>query len=423
MVIRAPSVLDASGMTVSAVLKVDGNAITMTVSPNESTEFPITAAVAVDAPDDKASAAKATEASYGLSDQKEQPFARELGGKLVDNLDPHLKSKPLEVKSARLILYYGTAPSNPRLNEWLKAVKKAGLTPFITLGRCEPTSESFKTATTIPCPEPGKKPKVPGLDEYRTDAKRLMKAFVNGKSEEPAVRFWGAWNEPDVGATSLHTHPAGATKAAYLWGEAQLAADEVGCAHHCDVVAGEFKEYGKDHEYIAQYEEAIVRGLRKGKFPVKSAPHFWGLHDYSDLYKVQITAEKGKEVLGNYMNREARGFAQHTRGMASFRSDHIWLSEQGVLLQFKEPTRLYGHTELQRLSAQDFLRLGRSSEHFERAYYYLYEGPTEKRLTEQGGKYKHEFDSALAHGEGVHEEQEPREAYCVLALGDSNGCP
>ncbi len=150
MVIRAPTVLDASGTTVSAALKVDGNAVTMAVSPSESTKYPVTAALAINAPSDKASATKATEAHYGLSDPNEKPFAREEGGKLVNNLDSHLKSKPLEVKSARLVLYYGTAPTNPRLNEWLKAVKKAGLTPFITLGRCEPVPESYKQPLQAP---------------------------------------------------------------------------------------------------------------------------------------------------------------------------------------------------------------------------------------------------------------------------------
>jgi hypothetical protein len=82
----------------------------------------------------------------------------------------------------------------------------------------------------------------------------------------------------------------------------------------------------------------------------------------------------------------------------------------------------YGHPEVQRLAAQDFLRLGRSAEHFEWAYYYLYEGPTKDAMLAQG-EGTHLFDSALLEGEGVHEKQEPREAYCVLALGDNAGCP
>ena len=84
-------------------------------------------------------------------------------------------------------------------------------------------------------------------------------------------------------------------------------------------------------------------------------------------------------------------------------------------------TRLYENTELQRLAARDFLRLGGASEHFEWAYYYLYEGPSQVTLSEP--HHEHDFDSALLHGEGVHENQEPREAYCVLALGNSAGCP
>ncbi len=244
---------------------------------------------------------------------------------------------------------------------------------------------------------------------------------MNSKGEEPAVRFWGAWNEPDIAATSLHADPGGAIKAAYLWGEAQLAADEAGCAHQCDIVAGEFQVYGEHAKYIKTYDEAIIQGLRKHAFPVKVPPRFWGLHDYRDLREVQGSNDKGKEILGNYLNKEAKGFARYTRGMSSFRSAHIWLSEQGVLLKDKELTRLYRNIELQRLAAQDFLKLGRSSEHFERSYYYLYEGPTAAKALAQKEKYP--FDSALLAGEGVHEEQDPREAYCVLALGDNAGCP
>lgn len=410
MVIRAPSVLDASGVAVSAALKVEGDAMTMNVSPSESTKYPITAAVSVNAPSDKASAAKTTEARYGLSDPNAKPFAREEGGKLVDNLDPHLTSKPLEVKNARLVLYYGTSPDNQRLHEWLKAVKKAKLTPFITLGRCEPVPPSFTSSIEGSCP----KNLVPTLEQYRKSVKRLMHALIKGRSDEPPVRLWGAWNEPDINRTSLHANPA---KAAHLWGEAQLAAEEAGCDHLCVVVAGEFHEDGGVHDYIAKYQNVIRMGERKHSFPVKVHPHIWGMHDYNDLINVRITDEKGKETLGSYVNKEARGFANSTR--ARFLGAHVWLTEQGVLLQYEGKTRLDGNLELQRLAAQDFLRLGRSSQHFERAYYYLYEGPSEERLEEKKG----EFDSALLHGEGVHEGREPREAYCVLALGDNSGCP
>lgn len=155
--------------------------------------------------------------------------------------------------------------------------------------------------------------------------------------------------------------------------------------------------------------------------PFKVKPRVWGLHDYKDLELVGKPKEERNEALGSYANKEAKDFARQIK-TSRLKAEHIWLTEQGVLLQNgSAETRVYGHPERQRLAAQDFLRLGRSSEHFEWMNYYLYEGPTEAALSQP--HHEHEFDSALLHGEGVHEEQEPREAYCVLALGDSAGCP
>jgi hypothetical protein len=64
------------------------------------------------------------------------------------------------------------------------------------------------------------------------------------------------------------------------------------------------------------------------------------------------------------------------------------------------------------------------SEHIEWAYYYLYNGPSKVAIEQAKGKI---FDSALLPGEGVTEEDEhpaenPRQAYCVLALNDKEGC-
>ncbi len=416
MVIQVPHVLDASGASVPAALKVEGNIVTLTVSPSGGTIFPVTAAMTVNAPNDKASATKAVGAHYGLSDPNAKPFAHEEAGKFVSNFDPRLASGPLQIKRARLFLNYNTPPNNQRLNEWLEAVKAAGLTPFITLRRCEPIPASYKSTVDVPCPT-----QLPTLEQYRKDVKKLMEQLINGNSKRPPVRLWGSWNEPDNRATSLHTDPAGSTKAAYLWGETLLAAEEAKCKHRCTVVAGEFQEYGNHHSYIAQYQKTIIEKERKHNFPVEVKPHIWGLHDYKDLEEVKGTKEKGKEVLGGYVNKEARGFVGSTK-LARLGSSRVWLTEQGVLLQNNEKTtRLYNKTILQRLAAQDFVRLGRSSEHIEWAYYYLYEGPTEATLLTP--HHEHEFDSALLDGEGVKESQEPREAYCVLALGDSEGCP
>ncbi len=419
MVIKTPTVLDATGSTVPSTLKVEGNAVIVTITPSESTKWPATAEIAVSAPTNQVSAAKAPSGHYGFSDPNENTFGLEqkkiVEGKeettWVNNLDSKLKSGPLHVERARLFLNYNASPTDPHLNDWLKAVKAAGLTPFITLKRCEPVPGSN------PCPNHEVR-----LEEYRNDAKKLMKTLIKGNSERPAVRLWGSWNEPDSAGTALQSDPSGAQKAAYLWGETQRAVEEAGCKHHCTVVAGEFQEYSHHHGYIANYQNAIITAERKHKFPVEVKPTTWGFHDYKDLEHVKGIKEKGTEVLGNYINSEAKDYVRVTR--QRFRSAHIWATEQGVLLQDSvKPTPLFIQPELQRLAAKDFLRLNRPAEHIEWAYYYLYHGPSATVIHAK----PHAFDSALLQGEGVTEEdghpaENPRQAYCVLVLG-LEGCP
>jgi hypothetical protein len=305
-----------------------------------------------------------------------------------------------------MILNWNTPPTNKRLLEWLKAVKEAGLTPYITLRKCEPEPESYTSATQIPCPE-----KQPTYKEYRASVKTLMETLIHGNSERSAVRLWGSWNEPEHSKSPLESDPSGARKAAYLWGETQRAVEEAGCDHHCTVVAGEFSEFDPHHLYIERYEEDILHAERKHRFPTGVKPHVWGMHDYADLLHVHGKKQSGKETLGSYRNTEAHGFIEQTKKM--YRSAHVWLSEQGVLLETQfGKTTLEKDSKLQPLAAEDFLRLGRASEHVEWDYYYEYRGPSEPE----------QFDSGLLSGNGK-EPEDWRPAYCILVLGDKEGCP
>ena len=414
MVIQAPTVMDAAENTVPATLSVEGNTITMTVTPSGSTAWPATAEFAVAAPSDQASAAKAPSAHHGFSDPNSATFGHEEhSGKFVNNFDPHLKSSPLHVERARLFLNWNTSPNNKELLDWLKAVKAAGLTPFITLRECEPTPEESTCPTK----------RAPTLGEYYNHAKALMKALINGNAERPAVRLWGSWNEPDHNGNAFHKDPQGPITAAYLWGETERAAEEAGCHHQCTVVAGEFAAYLEHHDYVKKYETTIIGAERRHHFPAKVKPRVWGMHDYTDLEDIKGVKDGDKEVLGNYVNKESQGFVRQTKEL--YRSAHVWLTEQGVILQNEtKETPLYNNPVLQRLAAQDFLRLGSPSEHTEWVYYYLYYGPTAATVA----KKPHAFDSALLPGEGVTEEahhpaENPRQAYCVLALGEKEGCP
>ena len=98
-----------------------------------------------------------------------------------------------------------------------------------------------------------------------------------------------------------------------------------------------------------------------------------------------------------------------------------------------EPTQLAGNSEADNIqrqlaAAKDFQRLGsmhlaNEQSRVEVVDYYLYKGPNAAKLLEE----ENAFDSALLPGEGVTEEEKhpaenPRPAYCVLALG-LEACP
>jgi hypothetical protein len=294
------------------------------------------------------------------------------------------------------VLNYNTPPSNPQLEEWLKAVGKDGLQPYITLRECE-------SQTGFPaCP-----PKAPSTTVYRREITKLMKGLTHGHSEAgiPPVSIWGAWNEPDNGHDPLHSIPSGAREAAHFWQVMQKTAKEVGC--HCTVVAGEFTEYNR------RYFEAYRKTILKGQIYWHGKPHMWGLHDYRDLKYLHL----------EHRNTDAIAFEKVTK--TNLGHPHIWLSELGVELQDNDKwTSLVGRPKLQREAAEDFLRIGSARPRIDREYYYLYVGPTKAAIEKH--KPKHQFDSALLPGEELtkedgHNTEDPRPAYCVLALG-TKGC-
>jgi PKD repeat protein len=128
MVIKAPSAMDAAGSTVPAAISILGNKITMTLTPAESTIFPVTAAIT--ASGDTAASAP-PELHYGLSDAKPESFedAEETSGTVTAGFDKHLLTGPLHLKIARDFIHYNASPAEfEKLITWLKAVKHAGHT-------------------------------------------------------------------------------------------------------------------------------------------------------------------------------------------------------------------------------------------------------------------------------------------------------
>ncbi|MHB1861246.1 MAG: IPT/TIG domain-containing protein, partial [Solirubrobacteraceae bacterium] len=440
MVIQAPHVLDASGAEVPSSLAVAGDTVTLTVTPSETTTYPATAEVPVSAATNAAIASAPHRATFGLSDEEASAFDKsEEDGLPVEKLDPRLESGPLKARIARKIVAWNAWPKpgepetpaqrseHQELVQWLEAVKRAGLRPYITFRSCYTQSAECRTPTH---------------EQYLRGVTAMMRALVNGGGNPklPAVRLWGSWNEPkgkpSAAARKGPNWEKGepkllAREAAMLWGETERAAALAQCLRSCRVVAGEFEKYGPARKYIIEYAASIKNAERHHRFPTGVKPHIWGLHDYTDLERVRperkngsYVLRNGKQVLGGYRNAEAQGFIRTMTSRRFYRGAAFSMSEEGVLLQAQESphTRLYENAELERLAAEDFLRLG-SMKHVELANYYEYRAPADATR-------EVEFDSALlsyhagysTSGPEAKEPEDWRQAYCVLALGE-NGCP
>jgi alpha-tubulin suppressor-like RCC1 family protein len=409
MVIEPPKAMDAKGSNITASLSIENDNLTLTLSPGGGATYPITAETNVVAPTNAASEAKAHSVRYGLSDPKASSFteAEEEPGKTEANFDSHLKSGPLHVGVARDIIPYNWHATNPELDKWLEAVGAAGLQPYITF-----TVESGQFC------HPGQPCKETGISSYEAHVKELIAGLMKlhkEKSAIPAVTVYGAWNEPDLNKpTEQDPLYKNAKRAALFWKAGRAILRQVGCS--CTMVAGEFSE---DDGYINKYLSTIQKNhsLWPGK------PHIWGFHDYEDL----------ERYYSHPYNSYAEAFIKKIKRLGG---SHVWLSEQGVMLQNGgEETKLDDSSQAedatrQRDAAKDFLKLGgvhlaKELSRVELVDYYLYKGPTAATLAEPGKE--HAFDSALLAGTGVTQErghpvEDPRQAYCVLALG-LEGCP
>lgn len=314
--------------------------------------------------------------------------------------------------------------------QWLEAVKRAGLKPYLTFRSCWGQSAECRT------PYPIKRGDTRG---YYEDVKEMMEVLVYDKDAHcgarphcsnnpnlPSVRLWGSWNEPNgkardsdkAGPDAEEEAPLQAWEAAKLWGETERAASSVGCRAFCTVVAGEFsKDGGEEPPYINNYIRSIKHAEREHHFPTSVKPHVWGMHDYKDLTNVHEKEDPA------HRNIEARDFIDTVRSKKAYPTAAIWLSEEGVFLRHPSGsyTRLFKNVERETLAAKDFLRLG-EIEHVELADYYQY------RLLEEQHE---EWDSALLSHYPYYEQSGPeakepedwRPAYCVLVLGKESCVP
>ncbi len=426
MVIPKPTVLDAHGDEVPAYLSIDdGDTVSLHVTPEPEAAYPVTASQAFVAPSDQATAAKAHNVRYGLSDPKASVF---------ENFDPKLTTGPghFHPGTARYVVAFNTAEHADKLAtfvKWLQAVGEAKLKPYVTIGTLGSSAHAFCNAKEPKCQGPTaaryKRLLVALLNKLNTaraeakgtrEAEETAHKGVPPKTAEvPGVQLWGAWNEPDLNLNKLtHRDPLynDPSLAARYWEIAQLV---IHC-RLCRVVGGEFAEASeKDHiKYIREYLTRIARD----HYRHAPKPRNLGLHDYHDLVHVP-------ESLHGYVNSSARTFAALVKHRIGAHA-HILFSEQGVELQEgeagasrldreKAPKR-YKHRQL--LAAEDFLKLADVSRNVDLVDYYLYEGPT---LPEQESTHqKHLFDSALRDGKKTAPADE-RPAYCYLVL-NHHGC-
>jgi sugar lactone lactonase YvrE len=458
MVVEPPTVTDADGHSVTAMLTDTGDTITLHISPTPETVYPVIADPSVAAPTDTASSARAAKYSYGISDQDPVDFEHSgAAPEKFSTLDPHLKSGPLHVDTARLVIRYDVLTNNAlaaqeqqevnkgekeitereQLVRWLEDVKREKgangkpLEPYITFETVKCKWEETCDADPPPTPQ-----------QYEAAIKPVVESLATGDGQNglPAVKVknWGAINEPDYGGSATKGLKKGnkisplrehAPLAAELWKTAQSVVHQY-CGG-CKVIAGEFQEdNGISHEnYIKTYKNEIVK-LTRGCTTNRCKPAVWGLHDYHDVvHETQHAAHEFKD----HIVTQQLGYP------------YIWISEAGVELQNDETaTELDNpkksraiNREDQRKAAFGFLHLHNAARHIERLYYYGYRQPPERARAEGKKPNPHLFDSGLVEAEhesnvkfkteaeAKHEEShgEARPAYCVLVYRASDCGP
>jgi hypothetical protein len=453
MVFDAPKAVDAAGNIVPSALSVEGEMITYSMSPSAQMTYPITAVAHVASRGSTHHTVPPPE--YGLSDGHHEHFEEsEEGG---HRFDPRLtrtgkKEAPLHVQTARLVLWWDTSPKAEELLEWLKAVKAAGLKPFITLSDCAQGRLPHEPSCTS-SHEPKQEPKHINEDvrKYREGFERLFKGLrkeygdeVSQRDEEiakkvskpkgvelPLVTTWGAWNEPDLVSNPLYdaepTHKQktpprdlGGEIAAFFWQAARSVVYGAGC-HRCTVVAGEFADSFAHRHYISTYANTILDNKRYWQ---RDIPKVWGAHDYGDVGRAAFQRT----------NLVAEAFLTDLP-WARLGTPHQWMTEGGVKLDANEfknfavkcfqnsdnfNKQFTGPCKAQEADAKRFLELhritGKAGAHFSRLYYYEYRGvnPTKDLLNP--------FNSGLLEPEGVKEPKDWRPAYCVLAFHNQR-CP
>jgi sugar lactone lactonase YvrE len=414
MVIEPPHAIDAAGHAVPAALSSDEDTVTLTLSTEAETSYPVTAAASAASRGLKHPAVGPS-FRYGLDAQHDFELdTSEEHRKPVNHLDTRLKTGPLNIGIARLVMFWRTLPTNPQLVKWLKAAGKAHLKPVIALSSCR----QGRLTECVDTHEPRPGDVAGSVDRYRTALHKLFVGLRKLHQEKPLtippVTTWGAWNEPDWRLGPLREARA-APLAAYLWQAARDTLTKAGCKR-CRVIAGEFADYEKSKPYARIYVNTI---LNKHVYWHGAKPGLWGMHDYADVVRSferrgnpnahKFLTELPWTRLGRPYEWMTEGGVQLTKGASVTEATGCWAKFQAL------HKGLSGACQHQRYDAKDFLQLrnvgtGRGARPFERVIYYLYRGAPAGQ-----------FDSALLEQAGS-EPEDWRPAYCVLAFKGEK-CP
>jgi hypothetical protein len=389
----APVAVDAHGHSVPARLEVTGDTLTVVVTPDSETTYPVLTQLRFVAPTDKTSEER-DGPEYGLADNRAATF---------EHFDPNFASGPLHTQTARLTVPWnaaGHAEAKANVEAWLASVEHDGLTPYLTLQKAHEGE-----AVTV--------------KDYRSGLKAMMKLW-DGK-----VKYWGTWNEPDGNRNRLS-----ATRAEQFWQTAESLNLDVHCG--CSIVAGEFSEFSGNprkyaenykHDLLHEYCSACWVGDRKD-WKKHHLPPIWGIHDYRDLVEDSTSTVA------------AKAFA----GFATPASPQLWVGEAGAELYSNgsTPTRLvtspeYEEYARQKTAGDTFLKLGEAKaggeklSRYKRLYYYQDVAPEEHVVeAKQEHEHRNEFDSGLVealpqqaagkiNGAAAPKSRGlPRPAYCVL---------
>ena len=333
----------------------------------------------------------ATHAEIGFSDEDPAFFA-----------NPYFRilQRRLKIGTVRLIASYDQA-SAASTAAWPSAARRAGLSPYVTLGGDDTCTNPVGVhPATGNCPPPSEL-------QYAAGFVSLLRAF-------PWITDWGAWSEPSnyvyypcATRPGAAAPPAGAcqsarmgpAQAASYWRDAELIDRQL--KRHDTIVAG---ETGLDctpptlnlctadggHTwtgFVPRYLAALGN----------ARPAVWGAHSYHDLQRRPALAATETNRFVRFLNLRAA-------------APKLWLTEEGTWLEGPNGSLLNGHAAAQRAAAQEFLDLplvpAARAGQIAREYYYFLQA-----------RMNNGFDSALLDVNGT-----PRPAYCVLTGEPASVC-